>query len=85
VRYVYDCDDRHDGLTLAEVKRIVGGKAANLTVMAVDLGLPVPPAFTITTAACNEFLAHGWPDGLDAELAEPALHFRIDFQVYLFI
>jgi pyruvate,orthophosphate dikinase len=48
----------------------MGGKAANLTVMARDLGLPVPPAFTITTAACREYLAHGWPAGLDAELRE---------------
>jgi pyruvate,orthophosphate dikinase len=66
---VYDCDHRHD-LPFADVKRLVGGKAANLAVMAVDLGLPVPPAFTITTAACKEYLASGWPDGLDAELRE---------------
>jgi pyruvate,orthophosphate dikinase len=70
VSYVYDCDHRHDGLTFPDLKRLVGGKAANLTVMAVDLGLPVPPAFTITTAACNEYLAHGWPDGLDEVLHE---------------
>jgi pyruvate,orthophosphate dikinase len=70
VTYVHDCDQRHEGLTFAEVRRLVGGKAANLTVMAVDLGLPVPPAFTITTAACNDYLAHGWPAGLDDELRE---------------
>jgi len=70
VTYVYDCDHRHDGLTFPEVKLLVGGKAANLTVMAVDLGLPVPPAFTVTTAACNEYLAHGWPAGLEGELRE---------------
>jgi pyruvate,orthophosphate dikinase len=69
VSYVYDCDYRHE-LTFAEANRLVGGKAANLAVMAVDLGLPVPPAFTITTAASNEYLAHGWPDGLDEELRE---------------
>ena len=69
VSYVYDCDHRHD-LSFAEVRRLVGGKAANLAVMAVDLGLPVPPAFTITTTACNAYLATGWPDGLDAELRE---------------
>ncbi len=67
--YVYDCDHRHD-LPFAELKRLMGGKAANLAVMALDLGLPVPPAFTITTEACNEYLAHGWPDGLDEELRE---------------
>ena len=66
---VYDCDHPHD-LPFAEIKRLVGGKAANLAVMAVDLGLPVPPAFTITTATCNEYLASGWPEGLDDELRE---------------
>ena len=65
--YVFDCDQRHD-LTFAELKRLIGGKAANLSVMAHDLGLPVPPAFTISTAACNEYLAGGWPAALDAEL-----------------
>ena len=67
--YVHDCDQRHD-LPLAELKRLIGGKAAYLAVMAGDLGLPVPPAFTITTTACNEYLARGWPEGLDAELRE---------------
>ncbi len=67
--YVFDFDHRHD-LPFDEVKRLVGGKAASLAVMAVDLGLPVPPAFTITTTACNEYLANGWPDGLDADLRE---------------
>ncbi len=54
--------------TLAEVKAIVGGKAANLGVMARELGLPVPPGFAITTATCRTFLAEGWPAGLDDEL-----------------
>jgi pyruvate,orthophosphate dikinase len=67
VTYVYDCDHRHD-LSFAEVKRLVGGKAANLSVMALDLGLPVPPAFTITTTACTEYLAGGWPGELEEEL-----------------
>jgi pyruvate,orthophosphate dikinase len=69
VTYVYDCDQRHD-LTFPELKRLVGGKAANLAVMALELGLPVPPAFTISTAACNEYLAGGWPAGIDDELRE---------------
>ena len=54
--------------TLAEAKALLGGKAANLGVMARELGLPVPPGFAITTASCRFFLADGWPDGLDAEL-----------------
>ncbi len=66
-RSVYAVDELH-GATLAESKALVGGKAANLGVMARDLGLPVPPGFAITTATCRTFLADGWPDGLDAEL-----------------
>ena len=65
--HVYDCDHRHD-LPFPEVKRLVGGKAANLSVMALDLGLPVPPAFTITTSACIAYLEHGWPEDLAGEL-----------------
>ncbi|MEW5992751.1 MAG: pyruvate, phosphate dikinase [Chloroflexota bacterium] len=68
VPYVYDCDHPHDR-PLDEVAVLVGGKAANLAVMAGELGLPVPPAFTVTTEACREYLAHGWPAGLDEELA----------------
>ena len=67
--YVFDCDQRPD-LPFDEVKRLLGGKAANLVIMAGDLGLPVPPAFTISTSACIEYLRHGWPEGLDAELRE---------------
>lgn len=72
--YVYDCDHRFEGLTFEQINRLVGGKAANLSTMAVELGLPVPPAFTITTAACNEYLANGWPADLDVELREHMLH-----------
>jgi len=69
VPYVYDCDQPPDR-PLTEVTALLGGKAANLAVMAGELGLPVPPAFTVTTEACREYLAHGWPAGLDSELAE---------------
>jgi pyruvate,orthophosphate dikinase len=53
---------------LDDAVAIVGGKAANLGVMARDLGLPVPPGFAITTATCRTYLDGGWPDGLDDEL-----------------
>ena len=43
--------------TLDEARALVGGKAANLGVMARDLGLPVPPGFVITTETCRTFLA----------------------------
>ena len=67
--YVYAYDHRHD-LPLTELALVIGGKAANIATMATELGLPVPPAFTITTAACNTYLAGGWPDGLDEEIRE---------------
>src|SRR3954470_10950728 len=46
-------------------KDLLGGKGANLAEM-TRLGLPVPPSFTVTTAACNAFLAAGgdFPPGL---------------------
>jgi pyruvate,orthophosphate dikinase len=69
VPHVFDYDHRHD-LPLTELALVIGGKAANIATMATELGLPVPPAFTITTAACNEFLANGWPAGLDDEIRE---------------
>ncbi|OJW61752.1 MAG: pyruvate, phosphate dikinase [Sphingomonadales bacterium 63-6] len=42
----------------AKDKTIVGGKGANLAEMA-DIGLPVPPGFTITTEECVRYLAGG--------------------------
>ena len=65
---IVDFDRPPDGVAREDLARLVGGKAANLTVMAVDLELPVPPAFTLTTEVCREYLAGGWPDGLDEEL-----------------
>ena len=38
----------------SEATALVGGKAANLGVMARDLGLPVPPGFVITTETCRD-------------------------------
>ena len=39
-------------------KDLLGGKGANLAEM-TNLGIPVPPGFTITTEACREYLANG--------------------------
>jgi pyruvate,orthophosphate dikinase len=64
---VYRLDHAH-ALPLEEVTALVGGKAANLGVMARELGLPVPPGIAITTAACRAYLATGWPAGLDEEI-----------------
>ncbi len=51
-----------------DLKDLLGGKGANLAEM-TNLGLPVPPGFTITTDACRYYLEHGTtPDGLDREV-----------------
>jgi len=42
----------------AEMKNLLGGKGANLAEMS-NLGLPVPPGFTITTEVCTYFYANG--------------------------
>jgi pyruvate,orthophosphate dikinase len=47
------------------VRGLLGGKGANLAEM-TRIGLPVPPGFTVTTEACNAYLAAGLnlPEGL---------------------
>ena len=67
--YVYAFDHPH-AIGHDELKRVIGGKAANLNVMATKLRLPVPPGFTISTSACMDYLAGGWPDGIEDELRE---------------
>ncbi|MBO0764910.1 MAG: pyruvate, phosphate dikinase [Hyphomicrobiaceae bacterium] len=42
----------------ADMKALLGGKGANLAEMA-NLGLPVPPGFTITTEVCAAYNANG--------------------------
>jgi pyruvate,orthophosphate dikinase len=62
-KFVYDFTEGNKDL-----KDLLGGKGANLAEM-TNLGLPVPPGFTITTDACRHYLRHGAaPDGLDAEV-----------------
>jgi pyruvate,orthophosphate dikinase len=53
----------------AEMKNLLGGKGANLAEMS-NLGLPVPPGFTVTTEVCTYFYANGrqYPDSLRAEV-----------------
>ena len=59
----------------AEDKALLGGKGANLAEMC-QMGLPVPPGFTITTEACNAFYASAkrFPDGLEAEVDAALAH-----------
>ncbi len=55
----------------AEMKNLLGGKGANLAEMS-NLGLPVPPGFTITTEVCTYFYANGrqYPPELAASVAD---------------
>jgi pyruvate,orthophosphate dikinase len=64
-KFVYDFTEGHRGL-----KDLLGGKGANLAEM-TNLGLPVPPGFTLTTEACRAYLADGRePSSLRAEVSE---------------
>ena len=67
-KYVYIfCDGKADGH--GTMKDLLGGKGSGLAEM-TNAGLPVPPGFTITTEACNEYYAAGQklPDGLWGEV-----------------
>src|SRR5687767_9321597 len=55
----------------AQMRDLLGGKGAGLAEM-TTAGLPVPPGFTITTEACNDYFAAGerLPDGLWDDVLE---------------
>ncbi len=64
-KFVYDFTEGNKDL-----KDLLGGKGANLAEM-TNLGLPVPPGFTITTEACKVYLDSGQePAALRAEVTE---------------
>ena len=64
-KWVYDFSEGN-----ATQKNLLGGKGANLAEM-TNLGLPVPPGFTITCEACNAYRVEGgFPEGLLDEVAE---------------
>jgi pyruvate,orthophosphate dikinase len=64
-KYVYDFAEGNKDL-----RDLLGGKGANLAEM-TNLGLPVPPGFTITTEACQAYLADGKePESLRSEVDE---------------
>ena len=52
-KYVYMFSEGNEMM-----RDLLGGKGANLAQM-VNLGLPVPQGFTVTTEACNEYYADG--------------------------
>ena len=55
----------------AKMRDLLGGKGAGLAEM-TNAGLPVPPGFTITTEACNDYFTAGekLPDGLWEDVLE---------------
>ncbi|MDT3398317.1 pyruvate, phosphate dikinase [Streptomyces sp. B1866] len=64
-KFVYDFTEGNKDL-----KDLLGGKGANLAEM-TNLGLPVPPGFTITTDACKVYLDSGdEPAALRDEVSE---------------
>ncbi len=64
-KYVWDFNEGN-----ASQKDLLGGKGANLAEM-TNIGLPVPPGFTITTDACRAYLETGkQPAELDGEIDE---------------
>ena len=64
-KYVYDFSEGN-----RDMKDLLGGKGANLAEM-TNMGLAVPPGFTITTEACLTYLAKGdYPEGLPEEVEQ---------------
>jgi pyruvate,orthophosphate dikinase len=68
VKWVYGFGaDASDGS--AEMRNLLGGKGANLAEMS-NLGLPVPPGFTISTELCTYYYDHDetYPEDLNAQV-----------------
>ena len=70
-RYIFSFGGGHAEGSAA-MRDLLGGKGAGLAEM-TSAGLPVPPGFTITTEACNDYFAAGerlpqglWEDVLEA-------------------
>ncbi|MEY4092143.1 MAG: hypothetical protein RLZZ496_1325, partial [Pseudomonadota bacterium] len=73
-KWVYTFGDgRAEGQST--MRNLLGGKGANLAEMS-NLGLPVPPGFTITTEVCTYYYDHGktYPAELEAEVTKALDH-----------
>lgn len=81
VKRVYAFGKDADGKNVTEgntnMKAQLGGKGANLAEMA-NIGLPVPPGFTITCQTCMEYANAGntWPEGALDTIRE----YRVDLE-----
>jgi pyruvate,orthophosphate dikinase len=72
--YVYSFGEgRTDGN--AQMKELLGGKGANLAEM-INLGIPVPPGFTISTEVCRYYYEHNktYPPELEREVEDALSH-----------
>lgn len=57
------------------MRELIGGKGANLAEMC-NIGIPVPPGFTISTQACKYTIDNGlqWPKGLEEQVKAGVFH-----------
>jgi len=69
-QYVYYFGDGHAEGN-AKMKEVLGGKGAGLAEM-TNIGVPVPPGFTISTGVCTYFYDHGktYPPELKQDVAD---------------
>jgi pyruvate,orthophosphate dikinase len=67
--------EAHVGGSWEAIRSLFGGKGANMAEMK-RIGVPVPPGFTVTTEACNDYLASGgmFPKGLWEQVMEAMTH-----------
>src|SRR5215210_6798527 len=70
-KFVYDFSEGN-----RDLKDLLGGKGANLAEMC-NLGLPVPPGFTITTEACTYYYKNGQSYPADLKPAVEAALARV--------
>jgi pyruvate,orthophosphate dikinase len=72
-KYVYRFGNETDGDR--SLRELLGGKGANLAEMC-NIGIPVPPGFTISTEACKSTTdnAMQWPEGLEEQVVFGVKH-----------
>ncbi len=72
-KFVYRFGKTTDGNR--SYKELLGGKGANLAEMC-NIGIPVPPGFTISTKTCKKTVDAGmqWPEGLADQVKEGVAH-----------
>ena len=81
-KYVYSFNEGNK-----DMKSLLGGKGANLAEM-TKIGLPVPPGFTISTEACNDYYVSNKTikpeivEQIEEKLAQPKIFF---LSLYLFL